>query len=633
MLLGAAGLPARGRSRLTAGWNDTDGADVSWLGDDAATAAVRPWRVAALDREERRAADPASGSWLVVSGHVFHDRRGEWAERPERLATALLERFTRRGPGAVADLDGQFALAWFDGPSSRLYLIRDAFGAEPLYWAVAGGGLVFGSRVRDLLATGLLPREISPRGLAEYLTYCYVPSEATLDRGVEQVPAGGAIELEPGGAPRRSRWHRLSFAGARLTDEREIAAQFRSLAEAAIVRRGGDPRPGVFLSGGMDSSTVLSFLRQHQPGEIRTYSYRCAVTSFDESGFARAMARAAGAEHTEVLLEAGDMLGVDRVVAAMEVPFCDLGLEVATWLLGRAAGGAVDYALTGTGGDEIWASHPVYAAQRVVGTFERLPLPAAVDRGLRRLAGSLPDSDRKRDLRVILKRLLPPAAFPSELRHYRWKAYYAPADFEWLLQPAMAAAVREEDPFRCVREGFEGYDGPDDQVTPCIYNDYLTLVPGFANRGRLLRAFGLEMRTPFLDRDLVEFGTRFPSRLKLERIERTKRLFREAMEGVLPDEINHRHDKLGLSIPLKNWLREDGGIAARLAEACAPEALAEAGVFRPEAVEMLLRRHRERRANDSQRLWAILVLQLWFASRQGRPDTHPHSTARTAHAF
>jgi asparagine synthase (glutamine-hydrolysing) len=368
----------------------------------------------------------------------------------------------------------------------------------------------------------------------------------------------------------------------------------------------------------MDSSTILTFLRRHEAGPIRSYSYRCASASFDESVYARAMAEAAGSQHTEILFGADDALEIEQVVPAMEVPFCDLGLEVATWLLARSARGEVDFVLTGTGGDEVWASHPVYAAQRVVGRYEKLPVPRLVNQALRRFAGSLPDSDRKRDLRVILKRLLPPDAFPRELKHYRWKAYYAPRDFDSLLVPELAAAVRQEDPFQSIREGFEGYDGPDDEVTPCIYNDYSTMVPGFANRARLLRSFGLELRSPFLDRDLIELGARIPSRLKLEGIERTKRLFRVAMEGVLPDVINHRKDKLGLSIPLKNWLRDDSRIAAKLAHVCRPEALEKVGVFRPEAVADLLRRHRERRSNNSQRLWAILVLQLWLEARSSR---------------
>jgi asparagine synthase (glutamine-hydrolysing) len=621
VLLGAVGPIARDRFGLLTGWRGEGANGVAWVGNGDAAAAVRPWSVASLDSEKRWAVDSASGSWLAVSGHVFHDAASRAPGETPSLAARLLAHLSDRGLAGLNDLDGTLAIAWFDGGRRRLTLARDRVGAEALYCARVSEGVLFGSRVRDLLATGVLPGGICARGLAEFLTYCYVPSNATLDRDVEQVPPGGALVLGADGASvQRERWGRLSFAGPYLTDERVIAEQYRGVLEACVLRRAGQPRPGVFLSGGMDSSSVLTFLRRHDAGPIRTYSYRCASVSFDESAFARAMSAAADTQHTEILFGADDALQVDQVVSAMEVPFCDLGLEVATWLLARAAGGQVDYVLTGTGGDEIWASHPVYAAQRVVGLYERLPVPGPVHRALLRFAGSLPDSDRKRDLRVILKRLLPPEALPRDLKHYRWKAYYVPDDLASLLVPELADAVRHEDPFRCIRDGFQGYDGPDDQVTPCIYNDYVTLVPGFANRARILRSFGVELRSPFLDRELIELGARIPTRLKLEGIERTKRLFRVAMEGVLPDVINHRKDKLGLSIPLKNWLREDNRIAAQLAEACSPRALEEVGVFRPEAVADLLRLHRERRANHSQRLWAILVLQLWL---QGRRSSLP----------
>lgn len=633
MIVGAVGACARVLIGLLAGWGDPDDT-LSVLGGGDAVGAVRCWSVRPLDAERRWAADSATGSWVAVSGHIFHDAAGAPPDPTTDLAGSLLTRLTHRGTTALDALDGSFAIAWFDGRDHRLHLLRDRVGAEPLYYAQSGTDVVFGSRVRDLHRTGVLPGGVCPRGLAEYLTYCYIPSDATLDRNVRQVPAGGEVVVEPGrGIVETRRWHHVSFAGPYLTDERAIAEQFRTLLEKAVVRRAGSFRPGVFLSGGMDSSSVLTLLRRHHADTIRTYSYRCASASFDESAFARAMAQAAGSEHTEVLFGPDDALEIEQVVSAMELPFCDVGLEVATWLLARAAGGQVDYVLTGTGGDEIWASHPVYAAQRIVGLYEKLPVPRAVNRALLRVAGTLPDSERKRDLRVILKRLLPPEAFSRDLRHYRWKAYYAPGDLVDLLAPEVAAAVREEDPFECVRRGFDGYDGPDDQVTPCIYTDYSTMVPSFANRARLLRSFGVEVRSPFLDRELIEFGARIPTRLKLEGIERTKRLFRMGMEGVLPDVINHRKDKLGLSIPLKNWLRSDTAIAGRLAEACSPHALEDLGLFRPEAVARMLREHHERRANHSQRLWAVFVLQLWLRDRHSLTGALPLHADRPSYAI
>jgi asparagine synthase (glutamine-hydrolysing) len=158
-------------------------------------------------------------------------------------------------------------------------------------------------------------------------------------------------------------------------------------------------------------------------------------------------------------------------------------------------------------------------------------------------------------------------------------------------------------------------------------------VPSFANRARLLRTFGVELRSPFLDRELIDFGARVPSRLKLEGIERTKRLFRMGMQGVLPDVINHRKDKLGLSIPLKNWLREESRIADHLTQACSPEALEELGLFRPEAIVRMLREHRERRANHSQRLWAIFVLQLWLRGRNSLRGALPLQADRRFYAI
>jgi asparagine synthase (glutamine-hydrolysing) len=299
----------------------------------------------------------------------------------------------------------------------------------------------------------------------------------------------------------------------------------------------------------------------------------------------------------------------------MDVPFCNVGLELTVWLLGHAAQGQVDYAFVGDGGDEIWVSHPVYAAQRVVDRYERVPVPRLVNRALRSVAATLPDSERKRDLRVILKRLLPRETFPRELMHYRWKAYSDGGDLDRLLTPEYAAAVRTVDPFECIRSGFEGYDGPDDGVTACVYNDYLTLVPSFSNRGRLLRPFGIEVRSPMLDRELVELGARIPTRLKLEGVERTKRLLRRAMEGVLPDLINHRKDKLGHSIPLKNWLRTPLPLGEFFDDRCSRRQLESLGVFRPERVAELLERHRSRRSNESHLLWAVLVLQRWLQQR------------------
>jgi len=619
MLLGAAGASGDRpwREQLTR----VAGVPATSAGDDHAFVQVTPWDVAALDAEERLATDASTGSWLAVSGHLFGDDAVAPIGAPgPGLATRLLAHLVRHGPDAIGALDGSFALAFFDGRARRLHLVRDRFGIEPLFYAETPGAVLFGSRTRDLAATGSLAGGLCPQGLAEFLTYCYAPGEATLDRGVRRVPPGTRLTIDPArGVVERQRWYRLSFARPALADEAEIARAFREALERAVVRRLAPLRTGAFLSGGMDSSSVVTFARRHREGTIETYGFRCAGQGFDESVYARALAEAMGTRHTEVEYGEAEALTIEDAVLGMDVPFCDVGINVGTWILGRAAAGRVDYLLTGDGGDELWASHPVYAAERLVRIYEKVPLPRVLHRGLLALAHRIPDTDQKRDLGVMLKRILPREELPRALGPFRWRAYAVPADLQALLAPDLAAAVRDADPFRPVLAAYEGYDGPDDGITPHLYNDYVTASSFYFSRLHLLRRFGLEARSPFYDRALVELGARIPAAKKLEGLERTKRLFRSAMEGVLPDVINHRKDKLGHSVPMKLWLRGPGRLADRVTELLSPAAIAARGLFRPEPVQRLLDEHRARRHNHSHRIWALYVLELWLRAREGKP--------------
>jgi asparagine synthase (glutamine-hydrolysing) len=617
MLIGAAGTFSDDQIHRLRAAASGSGPLAHWRCATNVAVGVGAWGVAPLDAEERFAADAATGSWVCVSGHLYGEDGAEASSRPRGMASRLLSGLMAHGIDGARRFEGTFAMAWLDGRTGRLALIRDAFGAEPLFFAEAKEGVLFGSRIRELRRAGLVEDRLSLQGLAEYLTFCFIPGDGTLDLGVHQVPPGSAIVIAPGqGIVERRRWYHLSFAGQPLRDEREIEDRFRTLLERAVAKRIDVPRLGAFLSGGMDSSSVVTFVRRHRQEPLRTYSYRCAGKSFDESVYARQLAEIMGTEHCEVEYGEVRALEIADAVKAMDMPLCNIGLEMGSWLLGEAAAGKVDCILTGDGGDELWASHPVYAAQRVMDVYERLPIPRAVNGVLLSLAARLSDSDRKRDLRVKLKRILPPVGMPRALGPFRWLAYYVPADFEWLLEPEVARGLRDKDPFGCVLRAYDGYDGPDDGLSPHLYNDYRTSTGSYFSRLRMLRHFGVETRYPFYERELVELGARVPARLKLEGIERTKRLFRAAMEGVLPDAINHRKDKLGHSIPFKNWLRRDGPLADRVASVLTPSVLRSRGLFRPDAVARLIEEHRSRRANHSHRIWALYVLELWLQARE-----------------
>lgn len=610
MLLGAVGCPLN----PDAGLGFTLRAADERAGADGACVLRSALRYGATDPRDAVAQDAHSGSWLAFAGNPMKVAAAGVIARGERLdALQLLRLLEAQGLAALQPLQGQFAIAWWNARSGVLTLARDHFGAEPLCYAQRNRQLIFGSRGRDIAAALPEAPRLSMQGLVEFLTHCYLPGNSTLYEQVMRVPAGSAVEFTAAtGACRIQSWYRLSFADPLPPNEADIVARYRELLEASVVRRLDAARTGVLLSGGMDSSSAATFARRHLSGPISSFSFRCVGASFDESPYARQLAAELHTDHNEVAYGELESLQAIGAVAEMDMPFCDVGIEIGTWLLSQAAGAKVDYLLTGDGGDEIWASHPVYAAQRIVRWYDRMPIPRPLRTALVRTCGLVKDSDQKRNLAVVMKRMLPEPSYPNELMHYRWRMYYTFDTMRDLLAPGLGRAVDATDPFRAVAESFEHYQGPDDGISSCLYSDYRTVTSFYFSRLLLSRPFGLEVRLPFYDKDLVEFGARIPVHLKLEGVERTKRLFRVAMEGILPDIINHRKDKLGHSVPFKNWLRDSGQLSALVQETLGSEQFLGRGLFRRESIAKMLEEHRQRRHNHSHRIWALFILEQWF---------------------
>ena len=571
-------------------------------------------RLGTSDPNRTLASDAASGAWLAIAGNALLVPAAGVIARGESLTAArLLSMLETEGLRALDRIDGQFAIAWWNGRGGVLRLIRDRFGMEPLCYSQIGRQIIFGSLACDVAASLATRPGLSMQGIVEYLTHCYLPGRSTLYNGIVRVPGGALLEFSAAtGASRVDYWYRLSFANGVAANEKEITENYRSLLEASVVRRLSEDRLGVFLSGGMDSSSAATFARRHLAGTISSYSFRCVGASFDESPFSRALAKALGTQHTEV--DYGELQSLEAIAAAgaMDMPFCDIGIEIGTWLLCKAASTHVDYLMTGDGGDEIWASHPVYAAQRIMRWYDVMPIPRPVRTALVAACGLVRDSDKKRNLPVVLKRLVPESTYPKDFKHYRWKMYYTLGSLRSLLAPALSAAVAATEPFQAATESFKHYQGPDDGISPCLYSDYRTVSGCYFSRMFLARSFGIEVRMPFYDRDLVEYGARIPVNLKLEGLERTKRLFRVAMEGILPDIINHRPDKMGHSVPFKNWLRGSGPLSSQVTETLSSSRFNDRGLFRPEAVARMLSEHRSRRHNHSHRIWALFILEHWL---------------------
>ncbi len=460
-----------------------------------------------------------------------------------------------------------------------------------------------------MLGSGWYPRRLDPNPLLQYLLFCYNPSDATLVGGVRRVPAGSLLSLD-GSGPAIRRYWRLSFAEVEKKDEAERREEILELIRDAIrIRLDEGVRPGVLLSGGTDSSAIVSLTSAMVGEPFPTFSFHCEGRSYDESEYARFVAQRYGTEHTEIPYRPSALFSIAEAAKTMDEPFCDSGIEIGTYLLGKTATGGASYVLSGEGGDELFAGHPVYIADKVAAVTDLVP--QALIRPLTRALRKIPDSDQKKNLQVKLKRFAYSLSFPRELLSHRWRVYYSADELRALCSADFLAECDLGRMYEPIVELNAQADGKD-RLSRSLYSDFFTLVSFYLRRLRLLRPFGIESRTPLLDHRLVEYSTRIPSRLKIRGFSDTKYVYRRLLEGVVPREILHDRPKLGHSVPMKNWLREDQALKDWFHDTLLSKAFRERGLFNTDFVERLLAEHVNKKRNNIHRLWALMVLETWL---------------------
>jgi asparagine synthase (glutamine-hydrolysing) len=313
--------------------------------------------------------------------------------------------------------------------------------------------------------------------------------------------------------------------------------------------------------------------------------------------------------HTLVEYPSDDVQTIRDLVIRMDEPFCDLGINIATDILGKASSGTVAYTLTGDGGDELFGGHPVYLADGAGRMMDRVP--GLFKRPFLWAGSKLQDTDKKKDFRVKWKRFSYSMQFPSSLLSHRWRVYYTPGELQELIQADSADRLIPSDPYAAFLSVNGEADG-EAFLDRALYSDYQTVVGFYLSRMDLIRHYGIESRFPLLDHRLVEYGATIPPHLKIRGNSDTKYILKQTMKDILPHDIVFRKDKLGHSIPMKNWMREPGSVQSLLMELCSSERLKKRGLFREETVKQYMDEHVSKRRNHSHRLWALMVLELWF---------------------
>lgn len=513
------------------------------------------------------------------------------------------------GEDLLEQVNGKFSFAVWDRRSQTLTLGRDRLGIQSLFYSSQGGRLLFSSSLKTLLKMPGIEKQLDYRAVIDYLLYCYNPSrDRSFFQGIYKLPASHLLKVNRNEVTRHQYWN-LDFTRAEPKTEIEYKSEIPALIEDAVrIRINSQQPPGVLLSGGIDSSTMVSLTTKLSSTPVSTFSFRCRGKSYDESQYARLIADRFGTHHTEVAYETESVRCIAEVAAAMDEPLCDIGIEIATFLLGRAASGKVSYVFSGEGGDELFGGHPVYTADKVAAYIDRLPQPLL--KPITQLLQTLPDSDRKKNLQVKLKRFAYSVAFPPELLSHRWRIYYTAAELDTLCTDELLADSTPEALFDTMLEQTKKPEP--DLLSRCLSSDYWTLVNFYLRRLELLRQFGIENRLPLLDYRLVEYAAKIPSDLKLRGFSDTKYIYKQALRGILPDDILFDRPKLGHSVPMKNWLRQEPEIINWITEILNSESFQQRGLFKAGAIQKLLEEHSSKLHNHSHRLWALVVLELWF---------------------
>jgi asparagine synthase (glutamine-hydrolysing) len=545
---------------------------------------------------------------VVVNGEIYNFRqlRSELESRGHRFAThadteVIVHLYEDLGSRCVERLNGMFAFALWDERRRELLLARDRFGKKPLYYVDVDGSLLFASEVKALLEHPHCPRDLDFESLCGYLALEYVPTPRSIFDGVHKLPGGHVLRWHDGRTSVERYWD-LTFGGRDERSEAELVDEFRSRFREAVRRRLVSDVPlGAFLSGGIDSSSVVAMMVESAPaGTVKTFSIGFDEPSFDESDHARVVAAHFGTDHHEEVFTARAMIDLLPTLAdALDEPFGDASI-LPTYLLSRFTRESVTVALGGDGSDELLAGYPTFSAERGARLYR---VPRLLHEGVfTPLADRLPVSTDNFSIDFRIKRFLRGARTTPETRHAMWLGSFSPSEQEPLLVRPPA------DPF--VEQRLALAAAPTtDWLERLIYLYAKTYLQDdiLVKVDRASMACSLEVRAPFLDVELVEFLNAIPSGLKLHRL-RTKHLLKRAMSGLLPPGIAERPKK-GFGIPVAKWFK--GELRGALQEELSPERIRRQGIFEPAEVQRLVSEHLTGRRDHRKQLWTLFMFQLW----------------------
>ncbi|HWH56215.1 MAG TPA: asparagine synthase (glutamine-hydrolyzing) [Terriglobales bacterium] len=548
--------------------------------------------------------------WVVFNGEIYNflELRRDLEHRGHRFYTntdteVIVHLYEELGAACVQELRGMFAIAVYDEKKKKLLLARDRLGIKPLHYAVENGQLLFGSEIKAILAASPALREINSDGLLQYVQCGYIPAPSTAFAKISKLRPGHTLEFERGSATTRQYWDLPNFSTSNPVSEEECLYEMEQrLTEAVRIRLIADVPLGALLSGGVDSSIVVGLMARASSGPVKTFSIGFEDAGFNETPYARAVARHFGTEHHEFTIRPNIHEVLHYLTTFLDEPFGDSSM-LPTYLVSRLARQFVKVVLSGDGGDELFAGYEHYQMQMARQPFNWIP----------RWAGSLyretifpllPQGTRGRRFLYDISLPWPDRA----LNALTFRSDLSGRD-SILSGDLRRLAENGSDPLRTFKE-YLGKAANFEPLSQLLYLDTKTYLPAdiLTKVDRMSMATSLEARVPLLDHLFVEWAVSLPENLKLSG-KKPKYILRKFAKriGIPPEVLDRR--KQGFAMPLVHWIRNE--LKQDFVQLLLEPKTVQRGYFDRKALSGMLEEHVRGRRDHSGKLWRLLAFELW----------------------
>ena len=566
--------------------------------------------------------------WIVFNGEIYNfpELRGELEKRGHRFYThtdteVIVHLYEDLGADCVKKLRGMFAFALYDERCGKLLMARDRLGKKPLHYALAGDRLLFGSEIKSILAVAPELASVNHEALLQYMYFGYVPDPITAFLRIQKLPPGHLLEFEAGEVHVRQYWDLPEYGTHQPRSEEECLEELEwRLAEAVRIRLISDVPLGALLSGGTDSSTVVGLMARASSNPVKTFSIGFSHDDFNEAHYARIVAKHFGTEHHELVLEPNVLETVETLTSSLEEPFGDSSM-LPTYYVSCMARKHVTVALSGDGGDELFAGYDRYGIHLRRQIFERIP-PSIWGLYRRHVYPMLPQGMRGRKFSYNV-------SLPWRERYVDGISFVPSFERDMpLLSSEFRDVLRTAGNPENVMYRYFDLAPAKDPVSQMLYVDTKTYMVAdiLTKVDRMSMATSLEVRVPMLDHLFVEWVTGLPTEWKL-RGGRQKYILRKLAERVgVPREALDR-PKQGFALPLVHWIRNE--LKELILTVLLEPRTLQRGYFQPEGIKRLLDEHFRERRDHSGRIWRLLIFELWHRNflekiRSAQGDANPY---------